>query len=256
MLNWLKGHKRKTGFALLGLCVIGVLYAATCSASFQECQTTRTSSYADYDNPDFFEQIGTLIVCEGVTGDANGELLTALATIAVAAFTLTLYFATSMQGRLAQASIDLGRAEFIASHRPRLKVRSVHLGYATNATGSPIKFTIINTGDSDALVVVSRICSIFMSDALRLLPPPYENRGDIGERTIEPGRFWDVQVPGVAVDYPSENVRKHGMELHLLGHIIYKDNRGRYFSTGFCRRWHVDSMRFQPIDDPEYEYEE
>jgi hypothetical protein len=52
-----------------------------------------------------------------------GPAISAAAVVAIAAFTWTLWLATTAQGRLTQKSIDLARDEFISTHRPRLIVR-------------------------------------------------------------------------------------------------------------------------------------
>ena len=62
-------------------------------------------------------------VCEGAFIDENNGTLTALATIAIAAFTLTLWRATTEQGRLTRDAIELGTKEFVATHRPKLRLR-------------------------------------------------------------------------------------------------------------------------------------
>jgi hypothetical protein len=51
--------------------------------------------------------------------------ITTIATIAIAAFTLTLWRSTTEHGRLMGDSFNLARDEFNAKHRPRLEVRFV-----------------------------------------------------------------------------------------------------------------------------------
>src|SRR6185312_2043492 len=65
--------------------------------------------------------------CVGIFIDKNNGPLTAIATIAVAAFTLVLWIATSRQARLTRESIALSNRTFIATHRPRLRVRRISL---------------------------------------------------------------------------------------------------------------------------------
>lgn len=55
----------------------------------------------------FFPRVGIFFRCQGVVIDENGATLTALATIAIAGFTLTLWLATTEQGRLTQQAIRL-----------------------------------------------------------------------------------------------------------------------------------------------------
>jgi len=56
--------------------------------------------------------------------DHNGAV-TAVATIAIALFTIVLARVTGQQARLTRQSIDLARAEFVSTHRPRIIVRNL-----------------------------------------------------------------------------------------------------------------------------------
>src|SRR5580704_11059364 len=82
-------------------------------------------------------------------------ITTAAATIAIAAFTWTLYRATSKQGHLTQQSIELTRQEFNATHRPKLIVRGFRITDPEIVIGRSVNFvfTAHNIGDSPARVI-------------------------------------------------------------------------------------------------------
>jgi len=109
---WLRAHSHAFIVSALAiLCVVLLGFLGTLSSTFQQCDGGRSAGYSQKEQPNFREKTGTIIVCEGMTIDANGGLLTALATIAVAAFTLTLWLtsrrqAEIMEGTLAQMKAD------------------------------------------------------------------------------------------------------------------------------------------------------
>lgn len=74
---------------LVVVVLVLVSWASTHSSSYEVCKQERYTS-GDI-TPDFRKKVAYFFVCEGVTIDANGELLTALGTLAIAAFTWTLW---------------------------------------------------------------------------------------------------------------------------------------------------------------------
>jgi hypothetical protein len=82
--------------------------------------------------------------------DNHATGITALATIVIAIFTLTLWIATSKQARLARDSIALARSEFISTHRPRVIIRNVTTTGVVVDYPISISFMIVNIGDSIA----------------------------------------------------------------------------------------------------------
>jgi hypothetical protein len=117
------------GWCFVFLIVSVMAWTATYSPSFQKC----IGEHADQEGPEKAADLHNVVVrrsaaippfllCEGAFIDENNGTLTALATIAIAGFTLTLWRATTEQGRLTRDALKLARDEFIASHRPRLRV--------------------------------------------------------------------------------------------------------------------------------------
>jgi hypothetical protein len=107
---------------------IGALWLAKLSPSYRECDGNRKRDPAFHASANSqAERARRLVICEGAFFDANKEAITALATIAIAGFTLTRWLATTEQGRLTSESIDLGNREFAATHRPRIRVAYIKL---------------------------------------------------------------------------------------------------------------------------------
>ena len=97
--------------------------------------------------------VPVLLLCEGSFIDENNGTLTALATIAIAAFTLTLWRATTEQGRLTTAALKLARDEFSATHRPRIRIKNLWLA-APILPNMPIVVDLlfVNVGNARAII--------------------------------------------------------------------------------------------------------
>src|SRR6267154_4374112 len=113
------------------ICVVGVLGALwlpKLSPSYKQCDA-HEKQYAATEKArnSQEERARRFVICEGAFVDANREAITAAATVAIAAFTLVLWLATSRQARLTAQTIALARDEFNATHRPRIRVRHVTL---------------------------------------------------------------------------------------------------------------------------------
>jgi hypothetical protein len=83
----------------------------------------------------------------GTFVDMHNGAVTALATLAVAAFTFTLWRSTKGMLAATNNSINLARDEFISTHRPKLIVRQFQIDPVTPE--NPI--TILGEGDETAL---------------------------------------------------------------------------------------------------------
>src|ERR1700680_4796110 len=92
---------------LLGIAISAFLF--TLSPSYRNCVTGPEHAYSEDRQTDFFGRPLTFVVCEAMSIDANGVLITALATIAIAIFNFTLWQVTGK-------SVDLARDEFMATH--------------------------------------------------------------------------------------------------------------------------------------------
>lgn len=111
-VRWRASSAGMLSAALVTLALGLLIWASTHSASYEYCQAERHSGQAD--KHDFHKEIAYFFVCEGVTIDVNGDLMTALGTLAIAAFTLTLWLTSREQGRLTEIAIRDAR---VASQR-------------------------------------------------------------------------------------------------------------------------------------------
>jgi hypothetical protein len=93
-------------FACLSACV----FAVTLSPSYHSCVSDAHASEPNDQQYSFRGNIGILIVCETTTLNTNNGALTALGTLAVALFTLTLWVVTG-------TAVSLAREEFLSTKR-------------------------------------------------------------------------------------------------------------------------------------------
>jgi hypothetical protein len=257
--------------AIAALALIGML-----SPSYQKCAADQERDYGQNEQPYLHKsitsriQIPVLLVCEGAFIEENNGTLTALATIAIAAFTLTLWRATTEQGRLTRDSIELGNREFAATHRPRIRVAYIKLGQLQSEQAATAEIWAINIGDGDAEIFelgvdifVRRIDMAGTASSFVATPTRYS-----GIPPIAPGQQANINIKGskslssgeIAGITGSPNT---GVEpwLHLcaVGTIHYLDANRTHRLTSFFRIYNPTRLRFmRASDDDEYaewEYE-
>jgi len=185
----------------------------------------------------------------------------ALYTKSLAWFTAILALVSAAQGllliraeQLTRRSIELARQEFIASHRPRLRMRLLTLRHLT--VGQPIvfDFAISNVGDSPAMKV---------SYGLRFKMPRYRDK-PIRWNSDENVSFAEISAGGQAfVTHKTDFICPADgfigfTEGHLVvsGLITYQDANGIMRMTSF-RRVHSNQGTFRQMEpaNPDFEFE-
>jgi hypothetical protein len=208
----------------------------------------------------------------GKYGNDYGVFASAAAAIAIAIFTLTLWRATTEQGRLTQQSIDLAREEFNSTHRPQIRVK--HVWLANNIwEGQPVVVTLVcvNSGTSPAILHEIGITSVVVNIAkeipseivIEAIPGVPQ-----GER-IECGfnyKFTNIGDGFVITADQNLGIQQEKAKLYCVGFVSYFDAAKRMRITGFCRVLtfprsavairSVNNCRFRVHDDPDYEYED
>jgi hypothetical protein len=211
------------------IAVAALIYLATLSSSYRQCDSDRQQGYSQYGEPNFFEKSGTLIVCEGATIDANGELLTALGTLAVASFTLTLWLATIEQGRLTRESIGLARKTAQRELRAYVNLREGGIN-----RGRQIEITFKNFGQTPAYQLS------FWADAIELWRDEFPDfRPPEGAQNSDPvvlaptGEF--LAMPSIR---DIKNPNRHRMTagrpvIYAFGEVTYIDAFNKPRETKF-----------------------
>lgn len=184
-------------------------------------------------------------------------------------------------------------AEYIAAHRPKLRVRNVSLhgvwrsgrlgrGFvAVMRPGQSItgKLYVANIGGTPANIISSH-CEIYWSNQGIPGERLYEKTaptnfikgtigmGDVMSISIKSARLtitdgasgfyettgFDPDETPVKADVPDPGGLDY--ELYVLGKVLYQDDRGVPHETAFCRVYDPRIDQFRPVENPDYEYEE
>jgi hypothetical protein len=191
--------------------------------------------------------------------------LTAIATIAIAAFTLTLWRATTKQAELTREAVALGNREFIATHRPRLVLRDAFsLISDPQESRITVFYTIANIGASVCWMTECHLgldfhqtvgYPVFTMTPELCFPShvPYIGRIEAGEQKqftfTDPLQVWDQEHRQNYADT---------LGLHFVGRITYIDSPGSNVRrhVAFRRKYNSLDQRFHRIweGDNEHEY--
>jgi hypothetical protein len=193
-------------------------------------------------------------------------IITALATIAIAWFTWTLWKSNKAAGEIAekQSTIlsqqtDIQRKQYRAAHRPHLLIRGMSLTDLTMNVGMKLaaQVPVVNIGNTPATVVELAARMFIVSDIKGInLGGEFHKMDVTGFSPIERGTYLKF---GVRMDDAVSQAELYGINqktrfLICAGYEQYKDEDGGLRSTGWARYLKPEINRFVPIDDPEYEF--
>jgi hypothetical protein len=166
--------------------------------------------------------------------------------------------------------VEGSRKEFIATHRPRLRVRNVVVKPASITGYHPTLFhpgelvggqiTIANFGNSAAHVTEAH-CEVFVTHVPLPMERPYEGKnGNSPIRpVIEAGSSVPLQFQSdfLLSERQSDDILQGGNhQLYVLGWVEYRDKLGIGRRTAFCRKYDWERRRLHAVEDPDYEHEE
>ncbi len=188
--------------------------------------------------------------------DRTAEAL-ARYTELLAGFTFLLFLSTVVQGCLIWRQIRLAREEFIASHRPKLRVRLVRIAKPTPGNPVTVQFTVANVGDSEALNVVAKFTmEIFVTQATKSVA-----EFDVIDK-LAPGEPHQVEREMSTIFDPhwADVPWSIAGDIRIHGHVSYTDRNGIGRRTAFYRFATSNLNRFRLPDDADierdYEYED
>lgn len=225
------------GFALFG-------WLVTLAPTYQFCIAKEYQPYSYGKSYDLQYRTGAFFICEAETLNANTGALTALATIAIAVFTLTLWVVTG-------ESVRLARDEFSASHRPKLLLRDASAWPARKLDSGErieVTYTIVNVGDTPCRIIQSATNLEFTQGGVALLLVSLHRnvvtqiRLEAGESSPETHKdetlSWNINTFGYYPNNPD-------VGLWFSGHIVYVDDRKVMREMAFRRRYNPGIRRFE-----------
>lgn len=219
--------------------------------------------------------------------DHWSALVTAIATGFVAWFTWTLWRSSEKMWEATKISADAStkatktaQAEFVATHRPKIRVRNIVIDPPKSADcvelelfaeGYPVRgqLEIANVGGSRADILDGH-CMVYWSSEGLPMRRPYEGAVDnlraqersllSGQSTTARFRSDRTMEPNIARTFTTQVIR--GFTLYVMGWVTYADRNQDVRRTCFCREYRrietnaFATPRFFAVDDPDYEYEE
>jgi len=225
------------------------------SQSFQSCiyqtENNQASQTAQESKTYIPVVIGNYAGCLGQFLDAHEGALTALSTLLIAIFTLTLWLSTSRMAQLTDETIRLAREEFISTHRPKLIVRMVYF----DGEDRSVKYEVANIGGVDGTLTTAHGAIHF-----EFLPHQvsYNSTPNIYPIVIPAGMHHEfTQSIGNKVTELFDHATVDGVEMiaYFIGCIYYTGPLGAPRRTAFCRRYNTEKQRFTLMDDVDPDYE-
>jgi hypothetical protein len=215
------------------------------------------------------------IIAQAASMSANAARDTAEKMIRATDLAEKQMLMSELQADIQKKQHALGRLQFLAAHRPRLRVRHVSVDDAAlignralmSNHGKEIKgsLVVVNTGGTKATIVDSRYRIYFSNDGLPV-SAPYDT--NFRTSLLSPGQVLDIGescaapiLDEIIVDSGKKdgvNLREFergGWQLYVMGQIRYQDEGGADRVMGFCRLRHSDG-RFRAVNDSDYEYDD
>ena len=242
---------RKTAaIVVLAICLAGPFGIAIWQASHptNSPQQSAAAEHSDHTNDDSKKE----------TADEAIARYTWWLTIVTAILAAT----TVGLGAISVYQLKLARAEFIATHRPKITVHTAELrrdlskASGMNAEEYFLGASLLgfNVGESAAKNVEVRGQIIAGSNfAIDVQRPIVETFSDVLS-----GIKLRAQIKSDIPITTAVMGRRAGIDYYCLGWIAYWDENGQRRETGFCFRadlWSPPSERWVSADKPEYEYE-
>ncbi len=251
----------RIGTVLLVLCsTLFGLWIVSTSSSFQACisnQTAKNTEAGKEQAPkgplSFTNEVALKSRCAGHVIYDYRDATIAAATVLIAVFTFTLWWTTG-------GLLRLTRAEFLATHRPRVIVRFIEAPTYDDEPREIVRVHVVNIGVNTATI--------------------YGFGGDLARRNIET-RIWTPSGASGAITIIEpirlESAARHVFvvrnrqafqevdiledawnraEICVFGSILYRDDGDVTRETGFFRIFDRKSEKFIPSKDQGEEYED
>lgn len=254
----LKVLSRKQFLIALTIFVAVVVVLSFLPMRYQACETNQ---YTEHEYCASYQMVAYAFVKIMQFLDHYGSAFTALATIAIAGFTATLWYSTNGMLQATKDAVDLTRDEFNATHRPKLFVHTVTVidkGRWRDKSAKGI-ITVVNGGDSPAFVIEWRAIIYYQHPEAAFVPgldvEPVQTPNPAGAG-IGAGEWQDIghsQVRGVDDDW--DQFIALGGRMFFLGRITYKGSDGVRRNVGFCREYDAETEgAWRVVKQSEYEY--
>lgn len=228
------------------------------SSSFKTCKVEQTAANTEQrqENPpslafSIADDTAICVRCAGHILYEYREFSTAVATVFIAIFTFTLWQSTKRMMVATQGAVDLARQEFVASHRPKLRIRRITPNRPF-LFGVPISIVIevANIGDTQATIFEVGIDVYANGSDFDAAPrpqpsgPPVPAGKEARMTTTVRQSLSKAQIDAIELGT---------LELRLLGVINYRDDNGTIRATSFARLYDRTLRRFIKVSEDDQE---
>lgn len=269
---------RQSAFFLVSMIVLLTSFVASeraFSPSFQVCISTDKnadkSSTSKKEPSSFGVTVTQYVRCTGRFIDSHGVGITALASIIIAAFTGTLWVATSRQATLTKIAAEAAKQSadalpaiercyvFLRVTNSNIQLKPID----TPATWSPnisslwVRFTFINYGRTPAIIQEIKVGIRRMDGDLPVDAWVEEDRLKLPLNVLGSGEFFEkggfyVSDPAQITQADADLIFAGGLFVYFFGHVAYQDVFGNDRETQFC--WRVSRERFHEWGGREHNY--
>ena len=177
-------------------------------------------------------------------------LVLAFSTVGLWVATICFYFS-------GQKQFGLARDEFIASHRPKVRVRRINLEGDIRDSQTVLTVHLANGGESSAVIRQIGCCAT-RKDGRRWIGRP-DPRAKIGGPNSEPFTLENPLLPmgptrpfcfAVSIDDDAKAAISEGQhQLFVVGEIEYSEKSGIIRTTGFCWWYDPSTRDFQRSEE-------
>jgi hypothetical protein len=186
------------------------------------------------------------------------ETWTALATIAIAAFTYALKRATDRLWDANERQIRLAREEFISTNRPKLIVRQFVLQPPVVNDVLKVDFSIFNVGNTEATVRLLAAEVALWNGRFWEAPGIDPNVRPFGPRVVRNGERISVTIMSrfnlTATQLTA--IRQGTFIICAVGEFTYTDALDTKRRSGFRRNHDVATDTFTTSTNPDQEYQD
>ena len=247
--------KIATGIALTAIAFFAI-FVVWSSSSFHDCVKRQQTAYSKETNeskpPLFFARESRAAICIRCASHVIYEYrdaATAVATVFIALFTFTLWWSTKGMLEATKTAVDLARAEFISTHRPKIRLRRIKPILPLKASECvEALIEAANIGDTKATIFEIGVDIYIANQPFNARPAP------IPILMVEPGKQANINVRGGQRLTQSQIANLGtGQRLRILGIINYRDDNGTIRTTSFARQYEPNLSRFLdvPSGDPD-----
>lgn len=156
-------------------------------------------------------------------------------------------------------SFNLSREDHIATHRPKLVVRRIAINEIRETGTCEVQYIVVNVGPGRARIIETGT-RLWLPDRWPAIIPDIETiepRDNVESSSGNELRFtYHVVDPDLIETYGFRSAEGNEQPIIFYGYILYLDNLNRPHRTGFLRHFDRTIMRFTPINDHDYEYQD